>query len=284
MNKTIYMTYKKPVPEKVKKRWINLNPDYKIELSLDNDCINFLRDNFNNNVAELFKRIPKGMHKADLWRLCKLYINGGVYADVDLVPYLNLNELNQNVTFYTVLSAIPNSCFQAFIYCVKPKSPLILNFLCSLLHNKPFNNTIGPTIDMYKCIKYNLNYNPIPNEIYDLNSVKIRINIGSSLSNIKVINLLYFPSDVSYNVVLIKSKYQDSFAFKILNNSLFIKRLDNNGGWGHNHSCDICIACNETISFLHEQKIGKEPNFICIYNNKKVLDSRDSEYQRNGGW
>ena len=283
INKTIYMTYKKQVPEKVKSRWINLNPDYKIELSLDNDCINFLRDNFNNNVAELFKRIPRGMHKADLWRLCKLYINGGVYADVDLVPYINLNELNKNVTFYTVLSMVPKSCFQAFMYCVKPKSPLILSFLCSFLHNKPFiNNILGPTIDMYSCIRYNLGFDPRPNDVYGLNLVKIRINIGRSVHNIKKINLIYFPNDVAYKIVLIKTNYPDNFAFRISGNTLFVKRLDSNEGWEHNHACNICIQSNETISFFYENKEGND--YICKYNNKKMLDSRDLEYKKNGGW
>jgi hypothetical protein len=283
INKTIYMTYKKQVPEKVKSRWINLNPEYKIELSLDNDCINFLRNNFNNDVAELFKRIPRGMHKADLWRLCKLYINGGVYADVDLVPYLNLNQLNQNVTFYTVLSMVPKSCFQAFMYCVKPKSPLILHFLCSFLLNRPWNNNIlGPTIDMYNCIRYNLKFDPSPNDVYGLNLVKIRINIGPSTANIKRINLMYFPTDITYKIVIIKTNYPDNFEFNVSNNILIIKRIDSNKGWDHNHACDICIECKETMSFLYEQKEGND--YVCKYNNKKLLDSRDLEYNKNSGW
>ena len=54
MNKTIYMTYKKNIPDKVKNRWIKYNNDYKIDFSLDNDCLDFLKTNFNNNVSNLF--------------------------------------------------------------------------------------------------------------------------------------------------------------------------------------------------------------------------------------
>ena len=60
------MTYKKNIPDHVKKRWI----------SLDSDCIAFLEQYFNSYVARLFQTISKGMYKADLWRLCKLYIEG----------------------------------------------------------------------------------------------------------------------------------------------------------------------------------------------------------------
>ena len=65
MNKTIYMTYKKNIPIKVKNRWIKYNNNYKIELSLDKDCLDFLETNFNNNVSNLFRIIDKGMYKAD---------------------------------------------------------------------------------------------------------------------------------------------------------------------------------------------------------------------------
>ena len=62
MNKTIYMTYKKNIPDKVKNRWIKYNNDYKIDFSLDNDCLDFLKTNFNNNVSNLFSKIKKGMY------------------------------------------------------------------------------------------------------------------------------------------------------------------------------------------------------------------------------
>jgi mannosyltransferase OCH1-like enzyme len=75
------MKYKKTVPKFVFDRWKKLNPNYNIDFSLDDQCITFIRENFNDYIA-------------DLWRLCKLYIDGGVYADVDLVPYINISCLS----------------------------------------------------------------------------------------------------------------------------------------------------------------------------------------------
>ena len=40
-NKTIYMTYKKPIPDFVFERWEKLNPEYQLDFSLDEDCIEF---------------------------------------------------------------------------------------------------------------------------------------------------------------------------------------------------------------------------------------------------
>ena len=73
------------------------------------------------------------MYKADLWRICKLYINGGVYADIDLVPCISLNSILLSTnSFYTCLSIVPNSCFQAFI-ATEPKNPLLLCFIFELI-------------------------------------------------------------------------------------------------------------------------------------------------------
>ena len=114
--KIIYMTYKKEIPVLVFDRWLELNKDYNIDFSLDIDCINFLKINFNEYVVDLFKTIPVGMYKADLWRLCKLYMNGGVYSDVDIVPYLNLDTLSKDISFYSSISINHVNIFQVIIY------------------------------------------------------------------------------------------------------------------------------------------------------------------------
>ena len=205
MNKTIYMTYKKNIPDKVKNRWIKYNNDYKIDFSLDNDCLDFLKTNFNNNVSNLFSKIKKGMYKADLWRICKLYINSGLYADVDLVPYLDIDKLDKNIKFYSCIAADNRSIFQALmINFSKPKDPLLLVFLLSFLINNPYTYANGPTYDMYNCIKYILNRETIlPEQKYEIDLVKIKICIGSSIKNTNVINLYYFPEDIQYTIHLL---------------------------------------------------------------------------------
>jgi len=173
------------------------------------------------------------MFKADLWRLCKLYINGGIYADVDLVPYLDINILDKNITFYSCLASNRISIFQALmINYSKKKNPLILCYLILFLQNKPYTYINGPTFDMYNCIKYNLNnINILPNIKYELDEIKILINIGSSESNIKFINLYFFPNDIEYDIKLIENIYKDTFYFNIKDNILIVKRLDENNGW-----------------------------------------------------
>ena len=292
LNKTIYMTYKKNVPSKVLSRWKTLNKDYTIDFSLDKDCVAFLKHYFNDHVANIFQSIEKGMYKADLWRLCKLYIHGGVYADVDLVPHINIDKLDKDVTFYSCISIDKNSIFQAFmINNSNPKNPLLLHFIISFLCNNPYEYLNGPTHDMYKCLLYNLdNTNIVSEKKYEINTVKIPINIGTSKSTSKEINLFYFPNDIKYKIKL-KSKLKsnnstDRFNFKITNNKLIATRLDKKSGWNTNHDVDICINTKEII-YLFTEKKGNNNSWVTSYvvhNNIKILDSRDLNYYNNKGW
>ena len=293
INKTIYMTYKKEVPDFVFKRWTELNKDFQIDFSLDKECIEFLKDNFNQDVSKLFNKIKKGMYKADLWRLCKLYINSGVYADIDLVPYLNMDNLEKDVSFYTCLSAIPGSCFQAFIANFsKPKNPLILAMLISLFINEPYYIQDGPTFDMYNVIKYNLDIDKIkPDTKYKINTIKIPINIGPSRQNVKIINLIYFPEDITFRICKEKNEYTDTFEFKIINNKLLVERTDQYMGWGQELKIDICIDSSEVI-YLFREACTRPPSlwprrgstYYVNYKNNKILDSRDLRYNQEHGY
>jgi hypothetical protein len=281
------MTYKKPVPDIVYNRWKTRNPSYNIEMSLDAECILFLERYINRFVASLFNYIPRGMYKADLWRLCKLYINSGVYADVDLVPHLKIDNLNKDITFYSCLTPRTKSIFQAFmINFSKPRNNLILIFLLSFLINKPFEKINGPTFDMYDCIKYNLDgVDPEPFVRYDLEEVKIKIDVGSSDKNVKKINLYYFPPYIKYRIQLKENTTDNKFTYRIYNNILFVKRDDANTGWDYEHSLDICIPSKESIFLFKEDWQGEDWVHASVtLGSKKILDSRDINYHRNRGW
>jgi hypothetical protein len=285
--KVIYMTYKNIPPKYVFERWQNLNPDYRIDFSLDNDCIQFLQEHFGKEIADLFIQIPQGMFKADLWRLCKLYIYGGVYADVDLVPYISIDKLiKYNNCFYSIMSKDVNSIFQAF-FITQIKNPLLLQFILSFIQNKPYNYGNGPTYDMYNCIKYNINTQINAEIKYDLNTIRINIKIGSSETNIKKINLYNFQyidkSECEFQII--KHNYNDTFQFSLQDNFLIVKRTDSTHGWGHNHSLDILINSNQLIFLFKEVCDDDWRKSYVTYDNNKIMDSRDwKNYNRSEGF
>ena len=146
MNKTIYMTYKKNVPEIVFDRWTDLNDNYNIEFSLDDDCIDFLRKNFNDYVADLFLKIPKGMYKADLWRYCILYIHGGIYMDIkfNTTPNVNLSQfLTREYFVRDLVNDNMQGVYNGFMVC-KPKNPILLKCIKQIVDNVQ-NNFYGNT-------------------------------------------------------------------------------------------------------------------------------------------
>lgn len=323
VNKTIYTTYHSRLPPIVLKRWRDLNPEYNIDFSLDVDCVKFLESEFHRNIAELFIYIPRGMYKADLWRLCKLYIHGGVYADIDLIPFVPISD---SITddpakrgsgtpgyFYSCLSLSSPSIFQAFMYHSRKRSPLLLGFLVSFLVNKPYTNIDnGPTSDMYHLILYNVraearasNSAVVPEALqsftpYTLRKIRIPIYITSLDEDI--VQLHYFPSDVAYTLSIspnTRNKWvlanQDKMEMKIENHSLIVNVInDTETATDYDDEgfiVDICIQLPELepeVIYLFQERIRDPPDINTCYisdsNGKNIMDCRDPSYVRDRGW
>lgn len=141
--------------EKVFNRWLELNPDWKIEFSTDDDCIEFIDKHFGQEYVDLFNHIKSGANKADLWRLCKLYVEGGVYTDIDIIPFVSIEEMIGDSDFCTCLAINRFSIFQAFIWVKEKENPLLKKFLESLLDQKYRYNWLSaePTLDMYRVMR-----------------------------------------------------------------------------------------------------------------------------------
>jgi len=84
----IYQTWKtKELPPAMQSRVEILkkqNPRFNHYLFDDNDCSEFIKNNFDNSVLDAYNRLIPGAYKADLWRLCILYKWGGIYLDIKL--------------------------------------------------------------------------------------------------------------------------------------------------------------------------------------------------------
>jgi mannosyltransferase OCH1-like enzyme len=85
----IYQTwFTKNLPIKMKQRVDMLkrqNPEFNYHLYDDADCREFIEKNFDRDVLFAYDSLIPGAYKADLWRLCILFINGGIYLDIKLI-------------------------------------------------------------------------------------------------------------------------------------------------------------------------------------------------------
>lgn len=111
------------------------NPEFEYFLFDDTDRRNFIKDNFDENVVIAYDTLIPPAYKADLWRLCVLYIHGGIYLDIKLTTVNNfkLIELTENEHF--VKDRLPPfTVYNALLVC-KAHNPLLLLAINNIVYN-----------------------------------------------------------------------------------------------------------------------------------------------------
>jgi len=140
----IFQTWNsKNLPEKMNENMINLkknNPEFEYFLYDDNDCRLFIKENFSKEILDTFNTLRPGAYKADLWRLCVLYINGGIYLDI---KYKCINQfkfiyLTNKEYFvkdrYNVKDTNLPTIYNALIICL-PNNNLLLEGINQIIKN-----------------------------------------------------------------------------------------------------------------------------------------------------
>lgn len=130
--------YTKDLPPKMKECVDNLkaaNPEFEHFLFDDNDCREFIRTHFAKDVLEAYDTLIPGAYKADLWRYCVLYINGGIYLDIKLqcINGFKLIELTEN-NHYVKDRPLPLSIYNALM-AVQKGSPLLWKAIYRVVFN-----------------------------------------------------------------------------------------------------------------------------------------------------
>lgn len=78
------------------------NPEFVHHLYDDDDCYKFIRDNYSDKVLNAYVSLVPGAFKADLWRYCILYKNGGIYLDIKYKCAEGIKLINMvNKDYYT---------------------------------------------------------------------------------------------------------------------------------------------------------------------------------------
>lgn len=139
--------------ENVKKNQTN-NPELEYFLYDDNDCYDFIKNHFNDDVANAYNKIIPGGYKADLWRYCVMYIHGGVYLDIkyQCVDGFKLIDIMDKERFVFERPNFwkPNcyGIYNAFIIA-KPNNPIFLECIKHIVKNTQNNyygyNELYPT-------------------------------------------------------------------------------------------------------------------------------------------
>ena len=64
-----------------------MNKHIEFKIYSDEDCRKYIKNNFDKKVLWAYDSIGPTAYKADLWRYCVLYKEGGIYLDIKLLCY-----------------------------------------------------------------------------------------------------------------------------------------------------------------------------------------------------
>jgi len=87
--KIIWQTYKdprgtlQPYMHEAINTWIMKNPGYEYRYMDDAQSAQFIKEEYGDEVHDLFVNLPVGVMRGDMWRYLVIYKYGGVYADLD---------------------------------------------------------------------------------------------------------------------------------------------------------------------------------------------------------
>lgn len=86
------------------KKWAETNPDWNLAFYDDDAALRWVSDAAGESAIEwAFKRMRRGVLKADFWRYLVVLLSGGVYSDVDTVPLAPIDTWgSHNATLWDI--------------------------------------------------------------------------------------------------------------------------------------------------------------------------------------
>lgn len=139
-----------------------LNPQYSYEFYNSRDRRQFISQFYNSEVLDTYDGLVSGAFKADLFRYCWLYKNGGVYVDCKMIQRVPFSDIiDPEDEFYLCEDRIPNA-YQNCLIGAKSKQEDILmsisecvkRFKAKIHHKVSFGSLYhtGPYL-FYSCMK-----------------------------------------------------------------------------------------------------------------------------------
>jgi mannosyltransferase OCH1-like enzyme len=102
--------------------FIELNPEYTYVYFDENDRQEFITNHFDKSVINAYNKVIPGAYKADLFRYCYMYINGGCYFDnkmINRIPIRNLLNENDKIILCDDKTYFYNNVYNAILLSIK---------------------------------------------------------------------------------------------------------------------------------------------------------------------
>lgn len=127
---TIFQTFKSTeVPQRIHDAamgWSTRNPGFAYRFFDDEDARAFVAEHFDARALAAYDRAPPGAFRADFWRYCVLFVEGGVYIDIDSICECGLAKiLDPKETFVSARAGnLDWAIYNGFI-CAAPGHPFL---------------------------------------------------------------------------------------------------------------------------------------------------------------
>jgi hypothetical protein len=122
---------------------IEMTPEFDNYFYSDAECLKFIEDNFEPNVANAFRSFKPGAYQSDLWRYCILYKKGGVYINIPAVLQMPLFDiLKEYPKLFIVDNPATNPC--------KDSAGVWNGFMASPPGNPVFRDCIDEIVETCK--------------------------------------------------------------------------------------------------------------------------------------
>ena len=123
------------------------NPQYRVNYQNDESAETYIRKHCGEHVAEAYNCFVPTAYRADIFRFCALYAEGGLYMDADMVPVGPFETLYSNCSGFSLGHDFPWGGIegkQMKILASEPKHGITLCMLESIVGNVK-NREIGDT-------------------------------------------------------------------------------------------------------------------------------------------
>ena len=126
-----------PIMKQNREKLIRENPEFEFELYDDEDCREFIRNNFDRDVLYAFDSLIPGAYKADLWRYCVIYKYGGIYLDIGMECLNNFQLKYLTDDDYFVKDVVVNNINGIYngIISSKPENKIFFDVINQIVIN-----------------------------------------------------------------------------------------------------------------------------------------------------
>jgi mannosyltransferase OCH1-like enzyme len=155
--------------------WKNANPEFEFEYFNDTEMLDWIHKNTDEETLKCFNSLNTGAGRADLYRIRKLYVEGGIWFDADLPP---VNIIKKIPNFFDAIKNHGTAFFvtrktnepRFMIMASIPSNFIFYDFekqICKELNNYIKSNEFVATINLtgpkafHRCMCKYLKYDKI---------------------------------------------------------------------------------------------------------------------------